>query len=59
MLGFENQGVSWPVHIRIVELEPRIFKDNWVTRLQFDEIKGEGFDMRADGQLADDIICDD
>ncbi len=59
MLGFENQGVGWPVHVKIMELEPRVSKDNWIARLQFDEIEGEGFDMKADNQLADDIICND
>ncbi len=33
MLGFESQGVGWSVYIRIMELEPRVSKDNWVARL--------------------------
>ncbi len=59
MLGFESQEIGWPVYVRIMKLEPRVSKDNWVVKLQFDEIEGEGFDMKADGQLTDDIICND
>ncbi len=33
MLGFESQGVGWLVYIRIMELELRVFKDNWIARL--------------------------
>ncbi len=58
MLGFENQGVDWPIYIMIMELELRISKDNWIARLQFGEVEGECFYMKADGQLADDIIYD-
>ncbi len=58
MLEFENQGVGWPIYIRIVKLESKVSQDNWIGRLQIGEIKGEDFDMKADGQMADDIICD-
>ncbi len=33
MLGFESQGVGWPVHIKVMELESRVSKDNWIARL--------------------------
>ncbi len=50
MLGFENQEVGWPIYIKVMELELRAFKDNWIARLSFGEVEGEGVDMRVDGQ---------